>query len=152
MQPTTLYVEVKDGKVISRPLGLPAYVEQEFPTDEIRLANGWYPVFAIKPESFVTKFEVWDSEYFEILSDRVVWTLTKRDKTPEELDAEKIEWWKGHRIERNFRLAETDWVVLRALERNESVPAEWLTYRQELRDLTTNPDFDGTNYPVRPNA
>ena len=152
MQPTTLYVETKDGKVISRPLGLPAHIEQQFPTDEIRLANGWYPVYGIRPDSFSHVLEVWDEESFDILSDRVVWTLTKRDKTPEELAKEKAEWWKGHRMERTFRLAETDWVVLRALERSEAVPTEWLTYRQALRDLPNNPDFNGENYPVQPSV
>lgn len=39
------------------------------------------------------------------------------------------------RAERNRRLAETDWIVIRASERGEPVPAAWAAYRQALRDL-----------------
>ena len=40
---------------------------------------------------------------------------------------------------RNELLAESDWVVIKALEAslsNGSIPLEWKTYRQELRDIT----------------
>lgn len=39
------------------------------------------------------------------------------------------------REERDFRLAETDWVVTKSTETGEPIPAEWSTYRQALRDL-----------------
>lgn len=38
---------------------------------------------------------------------------------------------------RNDLLTECDWVVLRAFEKNESVPQEWADYRQALRDITS---------------
>ncbi|MCX7850972.1 phage tail assembly chaperone [Thermus sp.] len=44
------------------------------------------------------------------------------------------------RAERNQRLAATDWVVVRAAERGEEVPAEWRAYRQALRDLPETVD------------
>ena len=40
---------------------------------------------------------------------------------------------------RNEFLAESDWVVVNALEAslsNGSIPSEWKIYRQELRDIT----------------
>jgi hypothetical protein len=40
------------------------------------------------------------------------------------------------RKERNLKLAETDWVVTSSLEAGVAVPAEWVTYRQALRDIT----------------
>jgi len=43
--------------------------------------------------------------------------------------------WAAFRAERDRRLAETDWVVVRAYERGEPVPEAWVTYRQALRDL-----------------
>lgn len=43
--------------------------------------------------------------------------------------------WAALRAERNRRLAETDWIVVRAYERGESVPEAWAAYRQALRDL-----------------
>jgi hypothetical protein len=45
--------------------------------------------------------------------------------------------WAAFRAKRNRRLAETDWVVVRAYERGESVPEAWAAYRQALRDLPT---------------
>jgi hypothetical protein len=43
--------------------------------------------------------------------------------------------WKAFRAERDRRLAETDWIVVRAYERGEPVPEAWAAYRQALRDL-----------------
>jgi len=40
---------------------------------------------------------------------------------------------------RNDLLTRSDWVVVKALEAslsNGSIPSEWKTYRQELRDIT----------------
>lgn len=42
---------------------------------------------------------------------------------------------------RDARLAECDWMVTRAVDRDEPVPAEWRAYRQALRDLTEQPGF-----------
>lgn len=58
--------------------------------------------------------------------------------------------WRGVRAERNQRLAETDWVVSRALEAGESVPAEWVAYRQALRDVTKQPDPEAIDWPEAP--
>jgi len=43
--------------------------------------------------------------------------------------------WTAFRAERDRRLAETDWIVVRAYERGEPVPEVWAAYRQALRDL-----------------
>ena len=58
------------------------------------------------------------------------------------------------------KLAETDWVVARAIERNEPIPTEWADYRQALRDitLTATPvlsdsyylDINSIDWPTKP--
>lgn len=151
MLDTELYVKVENGMVVSKPtvLNSPNSVGL---TMEARIESGWYPVEPVRPDTMDHSLEVWESETYDILEDRVVWTLSKRNKTQEELDKEKADWWKGHRIERNFKLAETDWVIIKSLELGTPVPAEWITYRQALRDITTNPDFNGSNYPVKPST
>lgn len=61
-------------------------------------------------------------------------------------------------IERNHRLDECDWVVLRCFEKSEILPSIWAEYRENLRCLTetSNPAFDSTGrlvnveWPVRP--
>jgi len=42
------------------------------------------------------------------------------------------------RLERNHRLAETDWVTIKAYSQGAEVSAEWKTYLQALRDLPAN--------------
>jgi len=64
------------------------------------------------------------------------------------------------RKERDSRLAACDWITLKSYSRNETVPAEWSTYMQELRDLpsvstpllTDNGDLDITSieWPQKP--
>ena len=58
--------------------------------------------------------------------------------------------WADIRSKRNGLLAETDWVVVKAQEVGEAVPAAWVTYRQALRDLPAN-TADPAN-PVWPSA
>ena len=55
-----------------------------------------------------------------------------RIKHDELIDAQP---WKELRQERNRRLAEVDWVVIRAFSMNTPVTDEWKTYMQALRDL-----------------
>ena len=47
------------------------------------------------------------------------------------------------RLERNRRLAETDWIIVKGLEQSVNL-TEWKTYRQALRDLpaTVEPELD----------
>tara|TARA_B100000424_G_scaffold52078_1_gene37176 strand:+ start:1427 stop:1798 length:372 start_codon:yes stop_codon:yes gene_type:complete len=47
------------------------------------------------------------------------------------------------RLERNRRLAETDWIIVKGLEQSVDL-TEWKTYRQALRDLpaTQEPQLD----------
>ena len=63
------------------------------------------------------------------------------------------------RLERNQKLAETDWIITKGLEQGADI-TEWKTYRQALRDLpaTAEPQLDDagnlTNvyWPELPNA
>ena len=45
------------------------------------------------------------------------------------------------RRERDRRLAETSWIVERALESQAPVPQDWRAYRQALRDVPQQPGF-----------
>ena len=48
------------------------------------------------------------------------------------------------RLERNQKLAETDWVTIKAYSQSVGVSVEWKTYLQSLRDLpaTAEPKLD----------
>ena len=58
---------------------------------------------------------------------------------------------KELRTERNKRLTECDWVVIRATSTDTPVPEEWKTYMQALRDLpTVTEDPANPGWPVQP--
>lgn len=57
------------------------------------------------------------------------------------------------RAERNKLLADSDWVVIRAVENGSPVPGAWIAYRQGLRDITQQAGFPGSVvWPVAPGA
>jgi len=46
--------------------------------------------------------------------------------------------WEELREERNRRLAQCDWVVIRSTSTDTPIPEEWKNYMQSLRDLPAN--------------
>ena len=55
------------------------------------------------------------------------------------------------RSKRDGLLKETDWIVIKAYERNANIPAEWEMYRQALRDITAQEGFPySVIWPVKP--
>ena len=57
------------------------------------------------------------------------------------------------RQERNAKLAETDWIVIKEREEGGSVSnfADWKTYRQALRDITNSAtSLDDVTWPEKP--
>lgn len=50
------------------------------------------------------------------------------------------------RRERDRLLSETDWVVTKSIEQGTSVPVEWASYRQALRDLPQNATIQLNRY------
>jgi len=57
----------------------------------------------------------------------------------EQLPVDQAE--RNIRSKRDSLLQDTDWVVTKAYEMGASVPSEWATYRQALRDITTQEGF-----------
>jgi len=68
-----------------------------------------------------------------------VWVV--RSKTADELATEIENKSIEVRSERDFKLAETDWVTIRAMDAGTVVSDEWATYRQALRDITLQEGF-----------
>ena len=59
--------------------------------------------------------------------------------------------WKELRAERNRRLAECDWVAIRAFTTGTLVPEEWKAYMQALRDLpSVTEDPENPVWPTPP--
>ena len=55
------------------------------------------------------------------------------------------------RRHRDQLLAETDWIVIKSYERGENISAEWVLYRQDLRDITAQAGFPyNVIWPTKP--
>jgi len=61
------------------------------------------------------------------------------------------DYWEELRIQRNGLLIDSDWIVTFHTEKGTSIPVEWTTYRQALRDLPSNTE-DPKNpvWPIKP--
>ncbi len=60
--------------------------------------------------------------------------------------------WEELREERNRRLAQCDWVVIRSTSTDTPIPEEWKNYMQSLRDLPANAtDPENPVWPQTPN-
>jgi hypothetical protein len=79
--------------------------------------------------------------------DGLTWGAVSAKKT----ELENAEPLKLLRVERNTKLAETDWVVTMHKELGTNIPAAWKTYRQALRDITdTYTSLDDVVWPEKP--
>lgn len=58
--------------------------------------------------------------------------------------------WQEVRSERNQRLQATDWRVVRAAEQGLELHPQWQSYRQALRDVTSQPDPQNIHWPEIP--
>jgi hypothetical protein len=151
MPSLNLWVKVEGGSIASSVQTLPMDIEVISQDTAVRISHGWYPVEPVRPDSFDDRTELWENEQFDIQEDKVIWTLTKRDKTPEELKKQDDD--KAAQ-ERNFRdrlLAMSDWVVIKSVEVEMPELEAWKTYRQALRDAPEQEGFPWTiDWPQTP--
>lgn len=78
--------------------------------------------------------------------------LLEMGVTQDDVDAAIVRQnWRPIRKERDRLLAETDWIVTKHAEAGTSVPAEWVTYREALRDITEDGNYhDNITWPTKP--
>jgi hypothetical protein len=146
-----LWVKVENGKAIAPVGAIPEEIAAVSEDTAVRISFGWYPVESVKPDSFDDFTEVWEEQQFEVLADKVIWTLIKRAKTTEELQKQEDERAAAERTFRDRLLFMSDWVVIKAAETGVSEGQEWKDYRQALRDVTSQPGFPWEiNWPKAP--
>ena len=77
-----------------------------------------------------------------------VWTQTwKAMKLPEDQATTNM------RAHRDNLLSQSDWRAIKAQETGTAMSAEWVAYRQALRDITSHANFpwlDDADWPVKP--
>ena len=61
-----------------------------------------------------------------------------------------VEQWKIVRQQIDYKLTTCDWTVLPDVPMSASKKAEWEAYRQELRDITNQPDPFNITWPTPP--
>ena len=80
-----------------------------------------------------------------------VWDFNAQSWTdPIGADVRREAQWVNVRLERNHRLASTDWLVARAHESGTTLAPEWVAYRQALRDVTQQADPFAIAWPKPP--
>jgi hypothetical protein len=83
-----------------------------------------------------------NGEYFE---DWIV-----EDCTEEEIQIRTDRQWEDIRVMRNQYLSQSDWTQLPDSPLTTEEKSEWVTYRQELRDITLQQDPFNIIWPTKP--
>jgi len=78
------------------------------------------------------------------------WIYTAQDMSPEAIAALTEQQWQSVRSTRDQRLSSSDWTQLPDVPLTAEKRAEWATYRQALRDVTSQPDPFNITWPVEP--
>ena len=88
----------------------------------------------------------------KVLSNVTIHDSSKSLPTQDEVDAKISELELDDlRLERNDKLAETDWEIVMHKEKGTNIPAALKTYRQALRDITNDyTSLDDVVWPEKP--
>jgi Phage tail assembly chaperone protein len=101
---------------------------------------GLDPVFET-PAPTVTRYQTAYKDGVEQVAGKWVWKWSISEMDDEAKAAKDEEAAKAVRADRDKRIAETDWIVIKNLELNQNVPGVWEVYRQELRDVPAQAGF-----------
>jgi hypothetical protein len=145
------YCFVENNVIVDGPRGLPKSWRNisglDLLDDQSLKQLGWLPLRL--EEGDVD--EVFAGSVFAILPSEVVETKIWRkytDAEREEIERQKAE---AVRQERNTKLTECDWTQLNDTPLDNLAKVEWTTYRQALRDITTQSGFPhSVVWPTKP--
>lgn len=138
------YVKVDNGVVVKYPFtGTDVIYENpqtSFPAGELSTAlmkqYGGEPVIEV-PAPTTPHSQLCEEGAPTLVGGQWTQTWVVRGATPAETDAKAAE----VRAQRNQKLADTDWMVVKALESGTAVPADIAAKRQALRDITAQAGF-----------
>jgi hypothetical protein len=101
--------------------------------------------------NWVTDWDVRNkfSDYEKENEDGTKTTVTRAEQEAAYLAKKVAEKEASVRAERDKKLAETDWMVIKAAETGVALATDWATYRQALRDITAQEGFpDNVTWPT----
>jgi len=116
-------------------------------SDEFLASNNAVKVSVFLPHDRATEKLVPCEPYVQ---DGFAYTIQVAPKTEEELTADRESKSAEVRKQRDELLASSDWRVIKAMEQGVQLESEWATYRQALRDITSQPEFPNVEFPVEP--
>jgi hypothetical protein len=141
---------MKDGQIVvgdSRSLFPNTSFPASGPTAEWIAQQGW-PVTVFKAHDRATQKLVPAEPYVE---DGQVFTVAVEAKSQDDIDADTASLAAQVRQQRDSKLAETDWAVIKATETGTPMPEAIALERQALRDITAQPSFPWeVQWPTQP--
>ena len=117
------------------------------PEDAFLAEHGYAKVNMFKEHDRATEKLVNVTPYYEA---PWVYTVIVEPKTQADIDAEIAAQWANVRTDRNTRLFKCDWTQLPDAPLTEAIKTEWATYRQALRDVTSQADPFAIVWPLSP--
>lgn len=105
--------------------GNPLPIDTPFEIDGTHYPANWLRLTSIEEKNAVGIEEVPDPEPYD---DRFYWGVDN----PKDLDGLKTLWTAQVKDTANKLLSQTDWMIIRKVERNVDVPASTTTYRQAV--------------------
>jgi hypothetical protein len=131
------------GEVKSQGEVRSLYPNTSFPSQwsvELVEELGLDPVFET-PAPTVTRYQTAYKDGVEQVAGKWVWKWSISEMSAEAIASKDAEAAKAVRADRDKRIAETDWIVIKNLELNQNVPGVWEVYRQALRDVPSQAGF-----------
>lgn len=144
-----LIAKIQDGQVINvsdyREMFPNVSFTSSGPDAEFLQENSCLPVTVFKPYDQLTEKLASVPPYIE---GNTVYTIAVEPLTPEEIEANKQSQWSKVRTQRDVLLAACDWTQLPDVPLDAPTKAEWVAYRQALRDVTNQADPHNIEWPV----
>jgi len=119
------------------------------PSDVFLTQQGAYKVSAFRDYDRATQKLV---SCDPVIENGFAYVVAVVDKTAEEIAADTASKAAKVRSQRDAILAQSDWRAIRAAETGVAMDEEWATYRQALRDITTQESFPEVTWPTSPDA
>ena len=146
-----LIAKIEDGQVINVSDYRDMFPNTSFPASgpdaEFLAANSCMTVTVWKPYDQLTEKLASVPPYIE---GDTVYTIAVEPLTPEEIEANTESQWSKVRAQRDMLLAGCDWTQLPDVPLETEQKQAWVTYRQELRDVTDQADPYNIEWPVAP--
>jgi hypothetical protein len=105
--------------------GNPLPIDTQFEVNGTTYPQNWLRLTSIEEKNAIGITEVADPEPYD---DRFYWGVDN----PKDLDGLKTLWTEQVKDTANKLLAQTDWMIIRKIERNVDIPEDTVTYRASV--------------------